>query len=647
MADLPITSDEGAQPVVGDTLPEVTAAWTSATAVNTALTVTTVGGYTGLLVTLNQGTTLTGGVVTFEVSDTTAFTNAYTVNAVQINGVSTVGTTYTLAASTNQAFYVNVRGAVAFRVRLSTVITGTGTVNVGIAANGLTGDPVIGGTVTANAGTGTFAENLTQVGGTSVTLGQKVSASSIPVVLASDQSGINTDLDKSGSGTVTALNGAVTTVTNGCSVIVFNVTGTWVATLTPEATVDGTNWFAINAYVPSSNSTIGELFSNSQIYVGCGGFAQVRLIATAFTSGTVAIAYDASSGNGALLQEIASNTAASSSDFQVTGTITALNGNVAVSGQGVYTVSVSITGTWVATLQAQGQLADGNWQQIPIYLVNTTLPYQPSFTITANGTYLITGGAYTNIRIIATAYTSGTVDISLDGSLAQQTIFAAQLGTWNVGVAQASTTSGQTGSLVQGAVTTNPPTYTTAQTNPLSLNVGGGLRTEQMLSTRQYYGVSTQAFTPPATPTDVATIIGSATKTIRVTRLELSTTQTTAGVNTWFIIVRSAADTGGTSATPTIVPLDSNNAAVTSVVRSYTANPTGLGAAVGTLRATRILSDATGTTAQTVYTFDFTNSGLSSGIVLRGVAQTLALNFGGAALPVGLSVSVNFEWSEE
>ena len=45
-----------------------------------------------------------------------------------------------------------------------------------------------------------------------------------------------------------------------------------------------------------------------------------------------------------------------------------------------------------------------------------------------------------------------------------------------VSVAQASTTSGQSGDLVMGAVTTAAPAYTTAQTNPLSLTTGGGLR---------------------------------------------------------------------------------------------------------------------------------------------------------------------------
>src|SRR5262249_50731084 len=44
------------------------------------------------------------------------------------------------------------------------------------------------------------------------------------------------------------------------------------------------------------------------------------------------------------------------------------------------------------------------------------------------------------------------------------------------GLAQDSTTSGQLGSLSMGAVTTSAPTYTTAHTDPLSLNTAGALR---------------------------------------------------------------------------------------------------------------------------------------------------------------------------
>ena len=45
-----------------------------------------------------------------------------------------------------------------------------------------------------------------------------------------------------------------------------------------------------------------------------------------------------------------------------------------------------------------------------------------------------------------------------------------------VGAVQGSATSGQTGTLVSGAVTTAAPAYTTAQTSPLSLTTNGGLR---------------------------------------------------------------------------------------------------------------------------------------------------------------------------
>lgn len=52
--------------------------------------------------------------------------------------------------------------------------------------------------------------------------------------------------------------------------------------------------------------------------------------------------------------------------------------------------------------------------------------------------------------------------------------------TGSTGVAQGSTTSTQTGELIQGAVTTASPTYVTATTNPVSLDVHGSARILQM-----------------------------------------------------------------------------------------------------------------------------------------------------------------------
>lgn len=113
---------------------ESTAAWTSATTNNTALALT-VTGYGSVTVTLNQGTTITGGAVTFEGSDTVAGTNWYPISMVSTAGATVPVSTYTLTASTNVAFQTNVAGFIQFRVRLSPAITGTGTVNIGIVAN--------------------------------------------------------------------------------------------------------------------------------------------------------------------------------------------------------------------------------------------------------------------------------------------------------------------------------------------------------------------------------------------------------------------------------------------------------------------------------------------------------------------------------
>lgn len=56
----------------------------------------------------------------------------------------------------------------------------------------------------------------------------------------------------------------------------------------------------------------------------------------------------------------------------------------------------------------------------------------------------------------------------------------------NLPLAQGSTTSGQSGALMMGAVTTSAPTYTNAQTSPLSLAPDGSLRVSGSAGTTQY-----------------------------------------------------------------------------------------------------------------------------------------------------------------
>lgn len=158
------------------------------------------------------------------------------------------------------------------------------------------------------------------------------------------------------------------------------------------------------------------------------------------------------------------------------------------------------------------------------------------------------------------------------------------------------------------------------------------------------YSGSTAAFSPPATPTDMFVMEGSATKTIRILRIELCGTQTTAGINRFNLIKHSTANAGGTTVATTLNKMDSLNAAATATAKHYTANGTP-GTSAGTLSSVLILTPAPADALTPIYVWDF--SGINyQPIVLRGVAQGVAINFGGAALPAGLSLSVNVLFTE-
>ncbi len=161
-----------------------------------------------------------------------------------------------------------------------------------------------------------------------------------------------------------------------------------------------------------------------------------------------------------------------------------------------------------------------------------------------------------------------------------------------------------------------------------------------------YRAVST-AFTPGATPVDVFTLTGSATTNCYVTRMGISTTQSTDGTNAFFIAKRSTANTGGTSANPAIVPLDSQNPAATAVATQYTANPTA-GVLVGYVWGGWVFSPLVTTAAAgtSLVEVDFMDM-FGQPLTLLSASEVVGWNFKGAALPGGLSVIAYVEWYEQ
>lgn len=162
-------------------------------------------------------------------------------------------------------------------------------------------------------------------------------------------------------------------------------------------------------------------------------------------------------------------------------TITGTSGNQAdVDGSGDLKTTATISGGVTANSSAKATAAapsytDGTTDPVsqdlagnqrvivvPALPAGTNILGKVGIDQTTPGT---TNGVQVNAALPAGANTIGNVGLVAGSAL---------IG--NVGVAQGSTTSGQSGPLVQGAVTTSPPSYTTGQTAPISLDVNGNVR---------------------------------------------------------------------------------------------------------------------------------------------------------------------------
>jgi hypothetical protein len=338
---------------------------------------------------------------------------------------------------------------------------------------------------------------------------------------------INTQ-DAFGAGSISAVAGVVLAMTNGQSSLVFNVQGTFVGTMICEAIdTEGSVWNAIQGLITVNNVITSFVGGNTLMIVNCGGFNLVRLRATAWTSGTATVTWEAGSGNniGQVYSLVAANFQA-----QIQGNTAA---GAADTGNGVKSAGV----------------------------FNTTVP-------------ALTGG--------------WRGDIQLDARSAQQMT--------------------------------------------------------QLDGCRATYSVTMTNLVPAATPTDVFTITGSATKTVRIFKIRVSGTQTTGSVINVVLLKRSTANSAGTSTAGVLVPHDSNSAAATATALGYTANPT-TGTLVGNIRAIKAYVPTLTSSTPEEVVWQFGDLPVQ-GLVLRGIAQVLAINLAGATIAGG-SFDVSVELTEE
>lgn len=220
---------------------------------------------TKVIGTVNQGTSpwVISGSLTANQSVNMAQINGVT--PLMGNGVTGTGSQRVTIASDNTAFSVN--------ATLSAETT-----------------KVIGVTRSAD-GSGNLLTS------TSNALDVNLKTSSITLNTSDAVTSTVTPADKTGSGTISALNGTVVATTNGCSIVSFNILGTWSATLLVEGTIDaGSTWIAIDADVDATDTIINNTTVNGLVTVNCASYNQVRLRANPYTSGTANITWSANQG---------------------------------------------------------------------------------------------------------------------------------------------------------------------------------------------------------------------------------------------------------------------------------------------------------------------------------------------------------------
>lgn len=193
-------------------------------------------------------------------------------------------------------------------------------------------------------------------------------------------------------------------------------------------------------------------------------------------------------------------------------------------------------------------------------------------------------------------------------------------------------------------------TATAISASPITINSGtmtlNGGTVSLVDGPRATYSAAVSGMTPLITgATDVMTITGSASKIIRISRIIVTGSQTTAGSILFSLLKRSTLNTGGSPTTLTTVPHDSRSFSATSIVTTYAGSPS-LGTLVGSIRSVRkfLLALATVLDVQPLI-FDFgTLPGLQE-MTLTNSAECLSLNLSGLII-LGGALNIAVEWTE-
>lgn len=555
----------------------------------------------------------------------------------------------------------------------SEVETGTASTPLRIDPTGATTQPISAVSLPLPSGASTSA--LQTTGNTSLSsidiktpaLGQTTMSASQPVTIASNQTAIPTAYNDIAPATqnITAFDTGTSTfvgansqnfyigapTANSTASFALSAIGTVAieatligagGTMVVEVSMDGGSfWLRPNVFQVSTQSYSNGFTSPFIAVVNTAGMTNIRVRGTVSWSGTATIAVKET-----INQHMVTIGDALPGGTNSIGSIGNISGTISLP-TGAATAALQTAGNALLTTIDAG---------IPTSLGQTTMSASMPVTLSSDQSALPVSQSGTwNINNV-----SGTVSLPTGAATSanQSTeITALQLIDNIIGPVTPGTVA-TASSLIGGQFNTVLPVLTNTQQAAAQFDSSGRLIIAPLTAAssittsaipvdgiKATYSSTITGLVVPALATDIFTITGSGTKTIRILQVGISATAAAdTKVNT-VLIKRSAANTGGTSSTPAIIPHDSTSAAATAVIRAYTANPSGLGATVGTLRTVKFDAIGTSTVVPMVPIFDFGNRP-GQAIVLRGTAEVLAVNLS-ATTVITPSFNVWIEFTEE
>lgn len=403
--------------------------------------------------------------------------------------------------------------------------------SIGNTAFGISGTlPAFASTPTVNLGTlngaataaaqATGNASLSSIDGKTPALGQALAAASVPVILPAatittltPPTTVTANLGTI-AGAATAANqtnasqktqivdgsgNVIASTSNNLNVQCANCSGSGVSTGDEATFTAGTSLFAGTGGFFQTTATANPLANGQQgmwqMTANRAGFVNLRNAAGAevgvaaaplqvslanTAANAAAVKVDGSAVTQPVSGTVTANATLSAETTKVIGTVRNLGGTGATldfAGQNQTSPSAQLIGGQFNT--SPTTITSGNSSPLQLdnagnLLVNIKAGASSGAVAQGSTTSGQSGGlTQAAVTTSAPTYSTATTNpLSMDtsGNL-RVTVTGA------VGLAQGSTTSGQTGSMVMGAVTTAAPSYTTAQTSPVSLTTTGDLRT--------------------------------------------------------------------------------------------------------------------------------------------------------------------------